>query len=347
MVELLSIKEDVAFRELMDYAYKVKLRYVGNKVFFRGIIEFGNICRKDCYYCGLRKSSRANARYTMPHEEIVECALWAFSNDYGSIVLQSGECNDSGFISFMEGILREIKEKTCGKLGITLSLGEQTEETYRKWFDAGAHRYLLRIESSNRELYKMIHPADALHDFDNRLDCIKSLGKIGYQTGTGVMIGLPGQTLYDLADDILFFKELDVDMIGMGPYIVHHETPLAARMPDFEKIKDEQFRLGLKMIAVTRIALKDVNIASTTALQALNPEGREMGLKAGANIIMPNITPVKYRHDYQLYEDKPCLDENASLCRNCLKKRIESIGEEIGYGEWGDSKHFFTKRTRP
>ena len=328
----------------MERAYEIKLQYVGNKVFFRGIIELSNICCKDCLYCGLRKSSRTQTRYMMPQSEIVECALWAFENQYGSIVLQSGERNDEEFIFFIEETLCEIKEKTSEKLGITISLGEQTENTYRKWFAAGAHRYLLRIETSSRELYKTLHPNDAFHDFDTRLNCIKSLQNVGYQTGTGVMIGLPGQTLLDLADDILFFKSMDVDMIGMGPYIVCNDTPLAIRMPDFEKIKNEQFRLGLKMIAVTRIVLKDVNIASTTALQALNPEGREMGLKAGGNVIMPNITPVKYRRDYQLYEDKPCLDENASLCRGCLEKRIASIGEKIGYGEWGDPKHFSARK---
>lgn len=330
----------------MERAYEIKLQYVGNKVFFRGIIELSNICCKDCLYCGLRKSSRTQTRYMMPREEIVECAVWAFENQYGSIVLQAGERNDAEFISFIEETLCEIKEKTSGKLGVTISLGEQAEDTYHKWFAAGAHRYLLRIETSNRELYKTLHPNDALHDFDTRLNCIKSLQNLGYQTGTGVMVGLPGQTLLDLADDILFFKSMDIDMIGMGPYIVCNDTPLAARMPDFDKIRNEQFLLGLKMIAVARIILKDVNIASTTALQALNSEGREMGLKAGGNVIMPNITPVKYRRDYQLYEDKPCLDENASLCRNCLEKRIESIGEEIGYGKWGDPRHFITRTAR-
>lgn len=343
IAQLLAVKDDSEFRELMERAYEVKLKYVGNKVFFRGIIELSNICRKDCFYCGLRKSSHSQKRYMMPREEIVESALWAYENRYGSIVLQSGERNDAEFISFIEETLREIKEKTDGKLGITISLGEQSEDTYRRWFDAGAHRYLLRIEESNRELYKTIHPDDPLHDYDARLNCIRTLQKVGFQTGTGVMIGLPGQTLLDLADDILFFKSLDVDMIGMGPYIVCDGTPLASKIPDFEAIKNEQFLLGLKMIAVTRIVLKDVNIASTTALQALQDDGRELGLKAGGNVIMPNITPLKYRHDYQLYEDKPCLDENAEISRDNLERRIRSIGEEIAYGEWGDPHHFFSK----
>ena len=154
------------------------------------------------------------------------------------------------------------------------------------------------------------------------------------------MIGLPGQTIEDLADDILFFKKMDIAMVGMGPYLVHKDTPLSSEISDFEVIKDRQLELALKMIAVTRIYLKDVNIASTTALQALDPTGREMGLKAGANIIMPNITGTEYRSSYQLYDNKPCLDENATLCRTCLEQRIESVGEFIGFDEWGDSPHF-------
>ncbi len=334
LIELLTTEDEKLIEQMFHEAYRIKLENVGNVVYFRGIIEFSNICTKDCFYCGIRKSNGKVERYMMSEEEILDMAKWCHDANYGSLVLQSGERSDEQFVEFVERILRKIKSQW--NLGITLSLGEQTEETFKRWFDAGAHRYLLRIETSNQELYRTLHPADHKHDI--RLESLDNLRKLGYQVGTGVMIGLPGQTAADLADDILFFKERDIDMIGMGPYVVHHDTPLAEKMPDFDK--ERQLDLALRMIALTRIVLKDVNIASTTALQALDPKGREYGLRAGANIIMPVITDTKYRKQYLLYEDKPCVDENASMCRSCLEGRIQSVGESIRYGEWGDSPHF-------
>jgi biotin synthase len=288
----------------------------------------------------------------MDENEILECAKAAQEMDYGSIVLQSGERQDEPYVRFIEDVLRQIKVETSGgKLGITLSLGEQTAETYERWFNAGAHRYLLRIETSDPKLYKRLHPED--HSFETRRECLRTLRKIGYQTGTGVMIGLPFQTHENLVEDILFFKNEDIDMVGMGPYVPHADTPLAIpqrpglcsgfRDPvsgEGEYDPSESFRLGLVMIALTRLVLKDVNIAATTALQTLDPEGREKGVQAGANIIMPNITPTDYRKFYQLYNNKPCLDENARQCKSCLERRVQAAGAEIGYGEWGDSKHF-------
>jgi biotin synthase len=274
----------------------------------------------------------------MSTNEIVNSAKWAYDSDYGSIVLQSGERSDKNFVDFVEKLLYKIKEVTNNKLGITISLGEQSKETYKRWFNAGAHRYLLRIETSNKDLYSKLHPKN--HNFDKRIHCLKTMKEIGYQVGTGVMSGLPFQTIEDLANDILFFKDFDIDMIGMGPFIPHKNTPFAYLLKDFESRKKQSLELGLKMIAVTRILLKDINIASTTALQALNDIGRELGLMAGANIIMPNITDTKYRGNYQLYENKPCLDENSTMCKDCLGERILKIGEEIGYKEWGDSPHF-------
>ncbi|MBA4417583.1 MAG: [FeFe] hydrogenase H-cluster radical SAM maturase HydE, partial [Syntrophus sp. (in: bacteria)] len=338
LMYLLNLKDREEIQRLFDRAYQVKVEYVGNKVYFRGLIEFSNICRKDCFYCGIRKSNRNVVRYQINEDEILESARFAYENHYGSIVLQSGERDDAQFIGFVEKIVRAVKELSSNSLGITLSLGEQREETYRRWFLAGAHRYLLRIETSNERLYGRLHPED--HSYRKRIECLKMLYEIGYQVGTGVMIGLPGQTIEDLAEDILFFKKMDIAMVGMGPYLVHKDTPLSSKISDFEVIKERQLELALKMIAVTRIYLRDVNIASTTALQALDPTGREMGLKAGANIIMPNITGTEYRSSYQLYDNKPCLDENASLCRTCLGQRIESVGETIGFDEWGDSPHF-------
>jgi biotin synthase len=336
IVEMLSIQDKKELEKLFAQAYQVKLKHVGKKVYFRGIVELSNICAKDCFYCGIRRSNDKVQRYDMKREEVVESALWAYRNSYGSVVLQSGERSGKDFVSNISAILKDIKAKSDGRLGVTLSLGEQKREVYREWYEEGAHRYLLRIETSNNELYKKCHPPD--HTLEQRLRCLNDLKEVGYQTGTGVLIGLPGQTIDDLANDILFFKEFDIDMIGMGPYIIHADTP-------FNNYKDQtdhryNFEIALKMIAVCRILLKDVNIASTTALQAIDPLGREMGLKAGANIIMPIISDTKYREMYQLYQDKPCMDENADQCRNCLGKRIASIGEEIGFNEWGDSPHY-------
>lgn len=342
MAALLAVTDQTELQALYDCAYQVKTEQVGRVAYFRGIIECSNICTKDCYYCGIRKGNRNVERFQMDEEEIFREAVWSYEAEYGSCVIQSGERQDENYIAMIERVLRRIKAATDGKLGITLSLGEQSEETYRRWFEAGAHRYLLRIETSNPVLYRKLHPAD--HDFETRVECLRRLRRAGYQVGTGVMAGLPGQTVEDLADDILFMKELDVDMVGMGPYIPHRDTPLGAEIPPYtEQQKKSALELGLKMIAVTRIVLKDVNIAAATALQALEHAGRELGLKAGANVIMPNVTETKFRPSYQLYDNKPCLDENSSMCRGCLSARITGIGETIGFNEWGDSRHFFRR----
>jgi biotin synthase len=336
---LLSLSGEGDIQKLYERAYEIKCAQVSNKVFLRGIVELSNICIKDCNYCGIRKSNKNVERFQMDKDEIVNSAIWAYENNYGSAVLQSGERRDREFIDFIEDVLQTIKEKTEGRLGITISLGEQTLQTYRRWFEAGARRYLLRIETSSPELYKNLHPAEC--SFEERVACLGYLREAGYQVGTGVMIGLPGQTAYDLADDVLFFKEHDIDMIGMGPFIPHHETPMADFAENYDN--ESQLELGLKMVAVTRIVLKDVNIAAATALQALKYDGREMGLKAGANIIMPNVSDTKYRESYQLYDNKPCLDENSSQCRSCLTNRVINTGETIGFDEWGDSPHFKEK----
>lgn len=339
---LLNLKEPEDMQRLFTTAYAVKAEKIGKTAWFRGIVEFSNICSKDCFYCGIRRSNSNIQRFAIPEEDIVKSAVWAWQQNYGSAVLQSGERYDAEFVDMVERILLAIKQQTNGELGITLSLGEQSEETYRRWFAAGAHRYLLRIETSNAELYSKLHPAD--HDFKKRLECLNRLRRCGYQVGTGVMIGLPFQTIAHLAEDILFFKKIDIDMIGMGPFIYHKDTPLAQYQKEFGLPDDQLLNLGLRMIAVTRLVLRDVNIAATTALQALKENGRELGLLAGANVIMPNTTDTQYRESYKLYENKPCTDENASMCRGCLQKRIEGIGETIGFGKWGDSPHFAARK---
>lgn len=339
MKALLEISDPAELQALYNCAYRVKEREVGKVAYFRGIIECSNICIKDCYYCGIRKSNRNVERFQMSEEEIIREAIWAFENEYGSAVIQAGERKDAAFIDMIERVVKTVKEKTGGKLGITLSLGEQTEETYRRWREAGAHRYLLRIETTNPKLYKKLHPAD--HDLEARKHCLALLKKTGWQVGTGVMMGLPGQTTEDLVNDILFMKEIDVDMIGMGPYIPHRDTPMGKEIPPYtEEQKQAALTLGLKMIAVTRIVLKDINIAAATALQALEHAGREMGLKCGANVIMPNVTETEFRPNYTLYDNKPCTDENSSMCRGCLTARISGIGETIGFNQWGDSPHY-------
>ena len=260
------------------------------------------------------------------------------------LVLQSGERSDKAFIEEIETLVRGIKELSNGELGITLSCGEQTEETYARWKEAGAHRYLLRIEASDPDFYAGLHPAD--HYYHKRLECLKTLKSLGYQNGSGVMFGLPGQTLEHMVKDLLFFKEMDLDMIGMGPYVVHTETPLAASFPDFALHKEELLTLSMKMIACARIFLKDVNIASTTALQSLHPAGREMGLLAGANVIMPNCTPPCCKEAYDLYEGKTGSEKTPEETMEELKKTVENIGEEVICNAWGDSPHYAAKQRK-
>ncbi len=336
---LLSVSDQEELKALYDCAYFIKEQYVGKIAYFRGIIECSNLCIKDCYYCGIRRSNTKVERFQMDEEEIVREALWAHEAEYGSCVIQSGERRDEAYIALIERAVKRIAEATKGELGITLSLGEQEEATYARWKKAGAHRYLLRIETTNPALYARIHPAD--HSLEVRMACLAALRRTGYQVGTGVMMGLPGQTLRDLANDILFLKEIDVDMVGMGPYIPHADTPMGMEVPAYDEAQRmAALELGLKMIAVTRIVLRDVNIAAATALQALEYTGREQGLRCGANVIMPNVTETKYRASYQLYDNKPCTDENSSMCRGCLSGRIKGIGETIGFNERGDSPHY-------
>ncbi len=331
-------------KKLFEASSAKKIMLLGKKVHFRGLVEFSNICSKDCFYCGIRKSNTKVIRYNVTDDEILEACRFAWENRFGSVVLQSGELSSQIFVKRVDRLLKKIKQISNGELGITLSCGEQSRETYRRWFESGAHRYLLRIETSNPELYHKIHPVTKKHTFEKRIEALGFLREAGYQLGTGVMIGLPFQTIEDLADDLLFFKKMDIDMCGMGPYVEHEETPLY-KYRNLIKTKRERFDLALNMIAVLRVFMPDINIAAATALEAIDPEGREKALEAGANVIMPNLTPGKYRKEYLLYEDKPCLEEDALLTFKNLVKRIERAGSEIGFGEWGDSKHFSQQKT--
>lgn len=344
LVYLLSSKEDREKHAIYRKAYQVKKEHCGNVVYLRGLVELSNICRKDCNYCGIRKSNENVTRYTLPEEEVIEKAQFAMRRDFGSVVIQSGERTDKVFIDTLTRIIKEIRERSEGTLGITLSCGEQSLETYQQWFDAGAHRYLLRIETTSGELFRKIHPDNEFHRYEDRMLALEHLRKAGFQTGTGVMIGLPGQTFENLADDLLFFKSFDVDMIGMGPYIPHVDTPMATWKTRLMK-PAERFELSLRMIALARIMLKDVNIAASTALQALDPDGRIKAILAGANVFMPNMTPKIYAGDYNLYEGKPQVMDDPMIIVRELETRLKGLGEVIGYGKWGDSKHFFKRKT--
>ncbi|MEA2078125.1 MAG: [FeFe] hydrogenase H-cluster radical SAM maturase HydE [Candidatus Marinimicrobia bacterium] len=331
-------------QKLFRHAADIKEKYVQNKVYLRGLLEFSNICGKDCYYCGIRRSNTKVKRYDLKDKDILNAAYYAYKNRYGSIVMQSGELKSPVFTKRITNLLEKIREFSDGKLRVTLSCGEQDIDTYEKWFKAGADRYLLRIEESNSELYLKLHPNNELHSFDNRLQALRDLRTAGYQVGTGVMIGLPFQTLEDLADDLLWMQSIDIDMVGMGPYLEHNDTPLYLYKDELLS-KEERFDLSLKMIAILRILMKDINIAASTAMQSIDPQGREKAIAIGANVFMPNITPCYVRGEYKLYEDKPCTDENPEDCQRCVEQRIASVSNDVAYGEWGDSKHYVKRKS--
>ena len=338
LVSLLSAKDN-DLQLIYSKAAEVKKQYIGNKVFLRGLVEYSNKCRKNCLYCGIRAGNCNVVRYTVDDDEVIQAAKYIKELGYGSMVLQSGELMTNTFTADIERILKRIHAETDNTLGITLSLGEQTEETYRRWFNAGAKRYLLRIESSTPELYYKLHPNDDTHSYNIRLEALASLRKVGYQVGSGVMIGLPFQTLDHLANDLLFLQNLDVDMVGMGPYIEHSDTPLYEHK-DILPSKEERLELSLKMVAILRIMMKDINIAATTALQTLQADARERAILMGANIIMPNVTPQSFREQYFLYQNKTVVKDDAFTYHEQLEKDIKAIGCEIGYNAHGDSTHF-------
>jgi len=339
ILEKLSISDHSSIEALYAEANSVKASVIGNKVYLRGLIEFSNICNKNCYYCGIRHDIKEVNRYELNDDEVLSAVDFAWKNRYGSVVLQSGERQSTHFTNRITRLLRKIKTLTNDEIGITLSCGEQTAVTYKEWFDAGAHRYLLRIETSNRELYNKLHPNNNKHSFDNRLSAILRLRDAGYQVGTGVMIGLPFQTIDHLTDDLLFFQSMNVDMVGMGPYLEHSQTPLY-QYRHLLLPPEKRLELTLKMVATLRLLMPDINIAATTAMQVLHPEGREMAVLAGANIVMPNMTLPEFRHDYLIYEHKPGISDDAALSKSKLEQNLQSAGITIGYGEWGDSRHF-------
>lgn len=340
IVELLGEKDPNRVQQLYDDAFRTKIDNVGNKVYLRGLVEITNICRKNCLYCGIRRDNPSNDRYEIDIEDVIPAARFAYEQGYGSMVIQGGERHDKKFRDKITSILKEVRKISSeSPLGITLSLGEQPFDVYQEWFEAGAHRYLLRIESSTQELFEKIHPVDESHSFQTRLTALKDLRRAGYQVGTGVMIGLPFQTLGHLADDLLFFKNFDIDMCGMGPYLEHSQTPLY-QYKDLLIPKKERLELSLKMVAILRLMMPKINIAATTAMQSIDPAGREKAILAGANVIMPNLTLTEVRGDYSIYENKPGVGEDASITSSSLERMLQNAGIPIGYNEWGDSLHF-------
>ena len=314
--EIIDILRDDSRNEwLFKLADKIRKEYVGDEVHLRGLIEFSNICRCQCKYCGLQSPNKTIERYRISPDDIVLYAKRAVEMGYKTIVLQSGE-DEYYSKDIMCDIIKRIKKLD---VAITLSIGERSFEDYEAFKNAGADRYLLRIETTDKELYRQMHPNMS---FENRVRCLKDLKSLGYETGTGCLVGLPNQTVESLADDILFFKEIDADMIGIGPFIAHPETPL-------KNVQNGSFTLALKVMALTRIILKNINIPATTAMETLNPNGRIIALQSGANVVMPNVTTTEYRAKYEIYPNKICINENPSQCRGCIEGKIKSIGRTI------------------
>ncbi|MDD3804053.1 MAG: [FeFe] hydrogenase H-cluster radical SAM maturase HydE [bacterium] len=287
----------------------------GKSVFVRGIIEFSNVCAKNCAYCGIRRDNRKVKRYHMDKDYIKQIIFEAYRDGFRTIVLQSGEVDT--YDHDITEVIEYVKSK-CD-IAITLSMGEKSREQYVEWKKAGADRYLLRIETTNKKLFKTLHPDD---DYENRLKSLLTLKELGFEAGTGVMIGLPGQTAEDMANDILFFKEHDFDMLGVGPFIPHNDTPLKGHTSTaFEKV--------LNFVSAMRLVTYDTNIPATTSMATLERDGREMALNAGANVIMPNYTPQIYRESYKLYENKICTDEDAERTMELTRATVENAGKVL------------------
>jgi biotin synthase len=329
--------DEVRLQELWDRADAVRKANVGEEVHLRGLIEISNFCVRQCAYCGINACSEGITRYRMEPAEILECARVAHRLGYGSVVMQAGE--DPGLkVDSISAIIREIKATT--PLAITLSLGEREDDELKAWKEAGADRYLLRFETSDPALYQVIHPSlpGTLSDRMAQLDRMRAYG---YEIGTGVMVGIPGQTWEILAQDIDTFRHYDMDMIGIGPFLPSPRTPLGgqdaasyAAAPGDQVPNDEL--TTLKAVALTRLVCPQANIPSTTALATIDPkDGRELGLTRGANVVMPNVTPPKYRVLYEIYPGKACVHETAEVCHGCMAGRIHSIGRVIGTGPGG------------
>lgn len=317
LVFLLNNLTSTDKEHLIEKAHETRMRTYGNTVYLRGLIEFTNYCSRDCIYCGIRKSNKNADRYRLTLEEIMECVEVGDKLGYKTFVLQGGE--DAYFSDErMIEIIKAIKDK-FPKNAITLSLGERSYESYKKMFEAGADRYLLRHETATKELYQSLHPGAS---YDNRMKCLRDLKEIGYQVGAGFMVGIPNQKKEDLVNDLMFVKEFEPHMCGIGPFIPHKDTPL-------KDTKGGTLEDTITMLALVRLLLPDVLLPSTTALGSIDPMGREKGIKAGANVVMPNLSPTSVREKYSLYDGKICTGDEAAECRRCIEGRIIKAGFRV------------------
>lgn len=314
---LLENLNDDSKKYLIEKSNLTRMRVYGDKVYLRGLIEFTNYCVRNCMYCGIRASNKNAERYRLTIDEILECAELGDRLGYKTYVLQGGEdpyFTDDIMVEIISKIKRRFPENA-----ITLSLGERSYESYEKMFKAGADRYLIRHETATKELYEKLHPGAS---FENRRRCLEDLKKIGYQVGSGFMVGLPGQKVSDLVNDLLYVKELNPHMVGIGPFISHKDTPL----------KDEKngtLEDTITLIAILRLLLPKALIPATTSLGTINPLGRELGIKAGANVVMPNLSPTSVREKYSLYDGKICTGDEAAECRRCIEGRINRAGFKV------------------
>lgn len=317
--ELLELRQDEETANLLrEEALHLRRQYYGNKVFTRGLIEFTNYCKNNCRYCGIRSGNRNVRRYRLSEEDIMECCESGYELGYRTFVLQGGE--DPYYTDEqMAAIIRRIKSR-FPDAAVTLSIGEKSYDSYRRFREAGADRYLLRHETADEDLYRALHPQAM--SLENRKKCLWNLKELGYQVGAGFMVGAPGQTSAHLAKDLVFLQELEPHMVGIGPFIPHHDTIYAEE-------KAGSVELTLFLLSVIRIMLPQVLLPATTALGTLDPLGREKGLAAGANVVMPNLSPVKNRKLYELYDNKICTGEEAAECRNCLSHRVRQVGFEL------------------
>lgn len=323
---LLSTAADADRERLRMEAVRLRKQYYGHDVYTRGLIEFSNYCKNNCYYCGIRRDNHAVRRYRLTKEEILSCCEDGYGLGFRTFVLQGGEdpwFNDERMVD----IVRSIRE-AYPDCAITLSLGERSYESYKRLREAGADRYLLRHETANEAHYGKLHPAEM--SLANRKECLYALKALGYQVGAGFMVGSPGQTYACLAEDLLFLHELKPEMIGIGPFLPHHETPFAHE-------PGGSYELTLLLLSILRVMFPNVLLPATTALGTIRADGREAGILAGCNVVMPNLSPVTNRKQYELYDNKICTGDEAAECRYCLEKRMASVGYALVV-ERGDYK---------
>ncbi len=315
---LLNNYDSEALEYLHEKARAVSRKYFGNKIYPRGLIEFTNYCKNDCYYCGIRRSNKNAERYRLTFDEIMSCCENGYSLGFRTFVLQGGEdlsYSDDDIVKIVSSI-----KKLYADCAVTLSIGEKSYDSYLRYFNSGADRYLLRHETSDEKHYSKLHPKELT--VSNRKRCLSDLKKIGYQVGTGIMVGSPYQTTENIIEDLFFMKELNPHMIGIGPYIPHHDTP-------FSEEKAGSLELTLLLIGILRLMFPNALIPSTTSLGTIDPNGREKGILAGANVVMPNLSPVSVRKKYLLYDNKICTGEEAAECKSCLDSRIKKIGYQL------------------